>query len=248
MRSWSQLRCVDAQQCIYRCDYGSDHSPVLCRRSSKLVEIVADADRHVLLRFSDGTESRLQVSMDMREAVQELQALGVSTKPRKSFWRHLASTAVSEGNCLLTKRLPVFFGKCPDWCQSSAEHHFQDKVSCLPSCLQVLSVMQVLHGNNMTCSLTRHQSNLLTRASAFAVRQGLHATQGLRQSLGLSCAGDPFHADNRMGLAGTLHRISAIRDRDGSVIGLTYRIGRHAPGTPTYPHLCYPRLRLACTN
>lgn len=35
-----------------------------------------------------------------------------------------------------------------------------------------------------------------------------------------------------MGLTGTLHRISAIKDRDGSVIGLTYRIGRHVPGTP----------------
>lgn len=46
----------------------------------------------------------------------------------------------------------------------------------------------------------------------------------------LMCAGDPFHADNRMGLTGTLHRISAIRDRDGSVIGITYRIGRHMPG------------------
>ncbi|KAL3153362.1 hypothetical protein ABBQ38_011703 [Trebouxia sp. C0009 RCD-2024] len=33
-----------------------------------------------------------------------------------------------------------------------------------------------------------------------------------------------------MGLTGTLHRISAIKDRDGSVIGLTYRIGRHVPG------------------
>ena len=44
------------------------------------------------------------------------------------------------------------------------------------------------------------------------------------------CAGDAFHADNRMGLTGTLHRISAIRDRDGSVVGLTYRIGRHVAG------------------
>ena len=52
-------------------------------------------------------------------------------------------------------------------------------------------------------------------------------------------AGDPFHADNRMGLTGTLHRISAIRDRDGSVIGLTYRIGRHVPGTPTHVFLLH---------
>ena len=49
-------------------------------------------------------------------------------------------------------------------------------------------------------------------------------------SIIMMCVGDPFHADNRMGLKGTLHRISAIRDRDGSVIGITYRIGRHMPG------------------
>ena len=54
-------------------------------------------------------------------------------------------------------------------------------------------------------------------------------------------AGDPFHADNRMGLTGTLHRISAIRDRDGSVIGLTYRIGRHVSGTPI-SHIKNPSL------
>ena len=32
---------------------------------------------------------------------------------------------------------------------------------------------------------------------------------------------------------GTLHRISAIRDQDGSTIGLTYRIGRHMQGVIT---------------
>ena len=43
---------------------------------------------------------------------------------------------------------------------------------------------------------------------------------------------DPFQGDNRAGLDGTLHRISAIRDRDRSVIGLTYRVGRHMEGPP----------------
>lgn len=49
---------------------------------------------------------------------------------------------------------------------------------------------------------------------------------------------DPFDADDRLGLEGTLHRICAIRNRDQprSIIGLTYRIGRHFPG------LCF----LAC--
>ena len=38
-------------------------------------------------------------------------------------------------------------------------------------------------------------------------------------------------------MEGTLHRISAMRDRHGSVNGLTYRIGRHVKGTTYVP--CY---------
>eukprot|EP00798_Chlamydomonas_sp_ICE-L_P011094 gene11094-18709_t len=41
---------------------------------------------------------------------------------------------------------------------------------------------------------------------------------------------NPFSSDGRMGVAGTLHRISGIRNRDGKVYGLTYRISRHMPG------------------
>ena len=39
-----------------------------------------------------------------------------------------------------------------------------------------------------------------------------------------------FTSDNRTGLAGTLHRISAIRARDASICDLMCRIGRHIPG------------------
>ncbi|KAK4489982.1 hypothetical protein RD792_000636 [Penstemon davidsonii] len=35
-----------------------------------------------------------------------------------------------------------------------------------------------------------------------------------------------FGGDNRAGIAGTLHRISAIRNKNGDVIGLTCRVGR----------------------
>ncbi|KAL3141866.1 hypothetical protein ABBQ32_004530 [Trebouxia sp. C0010 RCD-2024] len=68
------------------------------QRSSKLVEIVGDADRHVLLRFSDGTEDELPVSMDMTQAVQELQAVGVSTKPKSVLWKNLRATIIPAGN------------------------------------------------------------------------------------------------------------------------------------------------------
>lgn len=41
----------------------------------------------------------------------------------------------------------------------------------------------------------------------------------------------PFGADNRAGIERTLHRISAIRNRTGKVIGLTVRVGRAVYGT-----------------
>lgn len=40
-----------------------------------------------------------------------------------------------------------------------------------------------------------------------------------------------FTSDNRSGIAGTLHRISAIKNRQGKVVGLTCRIGRVVTGT-----------------
>lgn len=40
-----------------------------------------------------------------------------------------------------------------------------------------------------------------------------------------------FTSDNRSGIERTLHRISAIRNRQGSIIGLTCRVGRAVEGT-----------------
>jgi stage III sporulation protein SpoIIIAA len=40
-----------------------------------------------------------------------------------------------------------------------------------------------------------------------------------------------FGGDNRAGIAQTLHRISAIRNRTGEIIGLTCRVGRAVKGT-----------------
>lgn len=40
-----------------------------------------------------------------------------------------------------------------------------------------------------------------------------------------------FTHDNRSGIAGTLHRISAIKNRQGKIVGLTCRIGRVVTGT-----------------
>lgn len=40
-----------------------------------------------------------------------------------------------------------------------------------------------------------------------------------------------FTTDNRTGIPGTLHRVSAIRNRQGKIVGLTCRIGRVVTGT-----------------
>src|SRR5512137_1351071 len=40
-----------------------------------------------------------------------------------------------------------------------------------------------------------------------------------------------FDADNRAGIERTLHRISAIRNRRGHIVGLTLRVGRAVYGT-----------------
>ncbi|MGC8878878.1 MAG: AAA family ATPase, partial [Anaerolineae bacterium] len=40
-----------------------------------------------------------------------------------------------------------------------------------------------------------------------------------------------FTSDNRAGIERTLHRISAIRNRQGNIVGLTCRVGRAVYGT-----------------
>jgi len=40
-----------------------------------------------------------------------------------------------------------------------------------------------------------------------------------------------FGDDNRAGIERTLHRISAIRNRKGTIVGLTCRVGRAVYGT-----------------
>lgn len=42
-----------------------------------------------------------------------------------------------------------------------------------------------------------------------------------------------FSDVNRLGVPGSLHRISAMKDRQGVVYGLTYRVGRHVLGEQT---------------
>ena len=56
-----------------------------------------------------------------------------------------------------------------------------------------------------------------------------------------------FGGDNRAGIERTLHRISAIRNRTGTIVGLTCRVGRAVFGTVatvSYTHLTLPTKRI----
>jgi hypothetical protein len=43
-------------------------------------------------------------------------------------------------------------------------------------------------------------------------------------------AGLKWRTDNRLALPDLLHRISAVRNTQQNIVGLTYRVGRHRPG------------------
>ena len=60
--------------------------------------------------------------------------------------------------------------------------------------------------------------------------RGRPEAEGKDHGGGGSSGVDLFQSDGRAGVPGTLHRISAIRDRQGCIVGLTYRVGRHVPG------------------
>jgi stage III sporulation protein SpoIIIAA len=74
-------------------------------------------------------------------------------------------------------------------------------------------------GRTAELRFTRHSARLLDRPVAQADLDHTLALVG------------EFSADNRAGIARTLHRISAIRNRQGRVIGLTLRVGRAVFGT-----------------
>ncbi|MFL0792909.1 MAG: ATP-binding protein, partial [Prochlorococcus sp.] len=68
----------------------------------------------------------------------------------------------------------------------------------------------------------RYPGRAMALGEAHLTRQDLQATV---DRLG------QFGADNRAGIERTLHRISAIRNRQGDVVGLTCRVGRAVFGT-----------------
>ena len=149
----------------------------------KVIELTADCGRKVSMRFSDGTEDYLPISLDMEEALASL----------------MQHTRFSSNH--------------------SCEPHMSGSNAGPPSIMAAsFSAFGMQIGRSVKGIATFPRV-------AQSAQQALHIQGAVRQM-------DPFMADNRVGIPGTLHRISAIRDRDSTIIGLTYRVGRHLDGMP----------------
>jgi stage III sporulation protein SpoIIIAA len=101
-------------------------------------------------------------------------------------------------------------------------------ISCLPAALQdALAPAPVADLLEIIMDLGRlPQARFPGRAIDLAEHPVSHAD--LNQVV--EAVGE-FAADNRAGIEGTLHRISALRNRRGDIVGLTLRIGRAVLGT-----------------
>lgn len=86
-------------------------------------------------------------------------------------------------------------------------------------------------GRPMAVRLSDGTEEELPETCQLSVDAALRALEDSKERLGASGpAASIFSSDNRAGVPGTLHRISAMRGRQGEVLGLTYRVGRHLEG------------------
>ena len=95
---------------------------------------------------------------------------------------------------------------------------------------------QCKHTNRFQCRLCRRCSFGLSSSNALAcaLQQYQLRVSGVQITwddlkAAESAVGD-FGSDNRAGVQGTLHRISAMRSRKGTIVGLTCRVGRAVTG------------------
>ncbi|XP_009631324.1 uncharacterized protein ycf45 isoform X2 [Nicotiana tomentosiformis] len=91
----------------------------------------------------------------------------------------------------------------------------RDTLSCDPSQDQLLEVIL-----DLGCLPQAHYTDDSGRRYLRNTEVSMEEIQCVLKSIG------QFGGDNRAGIEGTLHRISAIRNRKGEVIGLTCRVGR----------------------
>ncbi|DBA83048.1 TPA: hypothetical protein ACH3X1_006821 [Trebouxia sp. C0004] len=72
----------------------------------------------------------------------------------------------------------------------------------------------------------------LPREEELGLCMDLHqAVEKLKLAQGSDSARDVFQSNNHMGIIGSLHRLSRLVNRFDDMYGITYRIGRHVPGT-----------------
>lgn len=97
--------------------------------------------------------------------------------------------------------------------------NIRKQVACHPQRSELLEVVLDLG--------RRPEARFLGGKGGEYLRDGIITKEDLEHAA--DALGD-FGGDNRAGVEGTLHRISAIRNRRGSIVGLTCRVGRAVTG------------------
>lgn len=97
--------------------------------------------------------------------------------------------------------------------------NIRKQVACHPQRSELLEVVLDLG--------RRPEARFLGGKGGEYLRDGVITKEDLEHA---SDALGDFGGDNRAGVEGTLHRISAIRNRRGSIVGLTCRVGRAVTG------------------
>ena len=89
---------------------------------------------------------------------------------------------------------------------------------------RTLLLLPIAHAMNHPNICQHTEQPLLPTCCPAAVQITWEDLKAAEQAVG------DFGSDNRAGVQGTLHRISAMRSRKGTVVGLTCRVGRAVTG------------------
>lgn len=222
----SRFQDVDRLSLASACDHCCRLHPYLQLYSSRqqqpaLMEVFIDTSDVVKLRLADKSTIDLDISISIPEALAQLAAAKQLGKQQGATLRQGMQqgeaacsqvAAPSATAAAATQSKGGFFGLFGS---------SRNGVASSSSSSGAPEAFPAAAAANM-------QAAAASAAAAMLESLGDAVSSTDTAKLAAACG---FGSDNRMGVPGTLHRIAAIRDRQGAgVTGLTYRIGRDIRG------------------
>ena len=142
-----------------------------------------------------------------------------SSRGAENKWRIGAEALCGSGECIPEQDGSVFVRDDLDTILQVLPADLREPLACHPERANLLEIVMDLG--------RRPSARFLGMNCDEILREEVITTEDLVAAM--DKVGD-FGGDNRAGIAGTLHRISAIRNRTGGVVGLTCRVGRAVTG------------------